>query len=65
MKIKTDSTRIAQIVIKAACGSLIGDCIKEAIALSAIQETDIVLIHNENKYIVEYSKISDVIRDLD
>lgn len=61
MELKADSTRIAQIVIKALGGSSIDDCIKEAIVLSAMQRADVVLVHNEKEYIINYAKINNAI----
>lgn len=61
MELKADSTRIARIVVEALAGSLINDCLKEAIALSAMQEADVVLFHNGKKYAISHAKISNAI----
>jgi len=63
MKLQTESTRIKQITITALAGSTVKDCLKEAIALSAIHEADIVLVHNENEYAVSFDRLNNTIKD--
>ena len=57
MQVNLHHTRLAHVELHAQGGASIGDCIQEAIAVSSAQTTDVVLIHNNKKYVVKQHKL--------
>ncbi len=63
MALKLQKLNEPMLVCNATLGSMIGDCLREAIVLALLENRTVVMIHNGVEHHIEPNKVGDWVYD--